>query len=332
LVIGDFQSPIKNQKSKMASTAKFRHEDIRAVPKGWKVRTITHESGHRVRVAYPPGPRKKGAGEVISILHPLTGSNPCANPCKANPGIIAALKEKFGELKEKVKAAVSKKTESNPKRNRKSQITNRKSKKNLDEIKQAAQLAGKFKGSPAENVREIDLSNKQRDDYAHLGWMEQQVYHPPFDHAELDLPAISEDYRHIYDKSGDSIEAWRAVAKKHGVVLLVFDLTGDEVELASSADGQQLYFLGGNQRSFEKLLGQFKSDTARDKVDLGEMVSVTYTAQKKQAGDTTPNGYYHVFAEERGMAPRAYYDMLNKRIFLTGGNYHLKEPDRGIIN
>ncbi len=55
------------RRSRMA----YRHEDIAAVPRGWRVRTVTPPgSGARVRIAYPPGPRRKGAGRVISILHP----------------------------------------------------------------------------------------------------------------------------------------------------------------------------------------------------------------------------------------------------------------------
>lgn len=60
---------------------RFRHEDIASVPAGWKVRTVTTSGGHRVRVAFPPGRRVKGAGRLVSILHPLSGSNPCGNPC-----------------------------------------------------------------------------------------------------------------------------------------------------------------------------------------------------------------------------------------------------------
>jgi hypothetical protein len=66
----------------------FRHEDIAAVPSGWKVRTVTTPSGHRVRVAFPPGRRKTGSGRLVSILHPNRGPNPCLNPCtlrSANP-------------------------------------------------------------------------------------------------------------------------------------------------------------------------------------------------------------------------------------------------------
>jgi hypothetical protein len=71
---------------------RFRHEDISAVPRGWKVRTVKHD-GHRVRVAFPPGRRKTGSGRLVSILHPK-GENPCvlrsSNPAElmimgANP-------------------------------------------------------------------------------------------------------------------------------------------------------------------------------------------------------------------------------------------------------
>ena len=45
------------------------HEEIAAVPRGWRVRTVTRD-GHRVRLAFPPGPRRTGSGRLVSILHP----------------------------------------------------------------------------------------------------------------------------------------------------------------------------------------------------------------------------------------------------------------------
>jgi hypothetical protein len=56
----------------MATRAKFRHEDVAEVPRGWKVRTIAPSGAkaHEIRVAFPPGRRKKGSGKLISILHP----------------------------------------------------------------------------------------------------------------------------------------------------------------------------------------------------------------------------------------------------------------------
>src|SRR6516225_7649634 len=95
------------------STERFRHEDIASVPAGWKVRTVTTSGGHRVRVAFPPGRRVKGAGRVVGILHPLTGNNPCGNPCSlrsSNPAELMAMnvanppKRRGGESKQGVLA------------------------------------------------------------------------------------------------------------------------------------------------------------------------------------------------------------------------------------
>jgi hypothetical protein len=44
---------------------------------------------HVVRVAFPPGPRRKGAGQVIQILHPKDEKNPScilSNKARTNPG------------------------------------------------------------------------------------------------------------------------------------------------------------------------------------------------------------------------------------------------------
>lgn len=341
----------------MSKRQQFRHQDIAEVPRGYKVRTV-HAGKHEVRIAFPKGARKKGSGQIVSILHPKTEKNPdeCGSLLTLAAADVATLaipvdslgngfgsgfesaleesgqvsnpaswKDLWEQFKEKVKASFHHGAESNPKRGRKS-------KKNLDEIKQAAELAAAFKGSPAENVREIDLPNKQRDDFAHLGWLEQLVFHPQFEVEELDLPQISEDYDRAYQKSENSEAAWNAVADDHSVTLLVYDLDGEEIELASSADGKQLYILGSRQAAFDGVLEDFQVDTAKDKIDLGELVSVTYTATKKQAGDTEPRGYYHIFGEENGTAPRVYFDTLNKRLFITGGSYHLKSPELGIMN
>jgi hypothetical protein len=74
-------------------SSRFRHEDVAAVPTGWKVRTVKAGS-HRVRVAFPPGRKQKGSGRLVSVLHPLVGSNPCANPCSlraSNPAELMVM-------------------------------------------------------------------------------------------------------------------------------------------------------------------------------------------------------------------------------------------------
>ena len=62
------------------SQARYHTQDVQPVPAGWRVRSV--ESGaHVIRVAFPPGPRRQGAGRVVQILHPLRSDNPCSiNP------------------------------------------------------------------------------------------------------------------------------------------------------------------------------------------------------------------------------------------------------------
>lgn len=76
------------------SRARFRHEDVSAVPAGWRVITVSH-GDHRIRVAYPKRKKNKigGAdGRLISILHPIK-ENP-AEGChirSTNPAELVVL-------------------------------------------------------------------------------------------------------------------------------------------------------------------------------------------------------------------------------------------------
>ena len=74
----------------MASRAHYRIEHVATVPYGWKVRTV--ESGtHRVRIAFPPGRRQRGAGHVVEILHPKH-ENPCPGGARlANPAELVLM-------------------------------------------------------------------------------------------------------------------------------------------------------------------------------------------------------------------------------------------------
>jgi hypothetical protein len=51
-------------------------QHIAPVPSGWKVKTVSHKSGHQARIAFPPGAQKKGSGRLVEILHPKTEKNP----------------------------------------------------------------------------------------------------------------------------------------------------------------------------------------------------------------------------------------------------------------
>lgn len=47
----------------------YRHQHLAAAPRGWRVRS-KRTDGHVLRVAFPPGPRRRGAGRLLEILHP----------------------------------------------------------------------------------------------------------------------------------------------------------------------------------------------------------------------------------------------------------------------
>lgn len=213
---------------------------------------------------------------------------------------------------------------------------NPKAKRNLDEIDQAIVLAGKFKGSPATQVIESSVSlEKHRDDFAHLGWLHHLVFHPAYDHAKLVPKDVAQFFHDTYENDRNVktlTQAWEKTAKQFNTVFLVFDFTGDEVELVATAKGEQLEFLGGNQAPFAGQLGVFRIRGHHDRDDLGDLVSLTYFAKKDQFGDQKQKPYYHIMGEDGGSFPRAYFDQLNKRIVITGGSYHLNEAAMGIIN
>jgi len=64
----------------MRSEGEYRVEHVEQTPSGYRVATIP-SGEHWVRLAFPPGSRRRGSGRVIEILHPR-GENPT---CKLNP-------------------------------------------------------------------------------------------------------------------------------------------------------------------------------------------------------------------------------------------------------
>lgn len=281
----------------MATQSQFRREDIAAVPRGYKVRTVTHSSGHRVRLAFPPGRRHKGAGRLISILHPSAGvSNPCATACPlssslralGNPKnpwdaaavkrILDAAKRRGVALAESAKTAVagnpSASVESGP------------------EIEAAAELYRTFHGKEPKEIIELQETEAERGTYAAIGPLEELVLRTP------------------------------------GGPKARLDFSRDGVKLASNPAGTQLYLIGGNQ-DLSDSLAEFGSDSAKDFIDLGEAFSVTYQARKAHNNFNLAS-WRHKFGEEGGDRPLAFYDKLRKRIFLVGGSYKVEQP--GIIN
>lgn len=66
----------------MTTAAEYRIEHVAQTPSGYHVRTMAPgpRSDHLIRVAFPPGRRRRGSGQLVEILHP-----PGENPCRFNP-------------------------------------------------------------------------------------------------------------------------------------------------------------------------------------------------------------------------------------------------------
>lgn len=168
--------------------------------------------------------------------------------------------------------------------------------KNPDELTAAEDLYEKFHGRKPREILELQEDAERRGDYAALGDLVELVMISP---------------------AGDEV---MIKFKKH-----------DDVKLASSSDGAQLMFLGGNQ-DLSDSLKMFGGDTSKDLIDLGDAKRIVYVASKWQT-DFTPQEWKHDFGEESGIMPRGFYDQVNPkkpRIFFAGGNYKVERP--GIVD
>lgn len=89
---------------------KYRVEHVDERPRGWRVRTKL-SGRHVLRVGFPPGPRRRGSGRLLEVLHPREENNPSCPVtarAKANPESLVI----FGlgnpdreQLRERLKAA-----------------------------------------------------------------------------------------------------------------------------------------------------------------------------------------------------------------------------------
>lgn len=93
-----------------------------------------------------------------------------------------------------------------------------------------------------------------------------------------------------------------------------------------TADGANIYFLGGNQRVE---LEHLAIESDKDYVELGPCTYIKYFT-KKGFHNFEPVEYWHRFGEEDGVRPVLAYDSLNRKLFLLGGNYRVEAA--GIIN
>lgn len=105
-----------------------------------------------------------------------------------------------------------------------------------------------------------------------------------------------------------------------------FVLEPKGVTLASTPDGQQMYFLGGDQVPPLSKLGV---DGSKVHVCLGRLRKLVYLT-RKGFHKFEPVDYVHRMGEEGGVEPDLNYDTQSKLLYLVGGTYRVKPA--GITN
>jgi hypothetical protein len=276
----------------MATARQFEHEDVATVPRGWRVRSVTHSDGTIVRIAYPPGPRKKGSGKLISILHPK------ANPKTKTREQVEAMQAKAVRFLEDVAGDSDKADEieglsveeyaarkhitiSNPKKGKR---------RNPNEIDQAAERFKEFHGELPKEVVDVQEKEIARDTYSGLGYL------------------------------------YEMRCAKNAAEPFTLDFHGLGVVLARSVEGHQLYIVGGDQDCDSILKGE---DQGKDFVNVGIIRRISYVT-RKDFDKFKESIYEHKFGEEGGDLPWLLYNRLQKRLFIVGGDYTIAKP--GIIN
>lgn len=299
----------------------YRHEEIAAVPRGWRVRTLVR-GAHRIRVAYPPGPRRKGTGKPISILHPR-GENPS---CRVNPVELVIMG-------------------TNPTPNP-GYFSERFSGGSYVVVVWANDPAkGPFYVQPYVNYGDTSVSRLGK--YKTLqtarkkakAWLDAQVRRSSnpsaeglFEEFHGAAPTGVTTYQEPHvdgtlTELGDLLEL--KVLRPRGYKWGSIDFTGSGVKLASNAKGTQIYLIGGDQSIPQGTLTYLGADNSKDLVDLGEALYIAYRTKKAIAGHIS-SGYEHDFGEDTGRRPQVSYDRLAKRILFSGGEYTIEAP--GIIN
>jgi hypothetical protein len=309
----------------------YETQHVATVPPGWQVRTVRARS-HEVRIAFPPGARKRGSGRVVEVLHPR-GENPVcnarknpmellvmgANPLRAKNPIdnftqtekmyLGQLGFKWSEIKtaadvRRAKAALKKYCAL------KGQCASGHRRRNPESI-----VMG---GEPSEVAQEIYAGFHA--DEADKTIRRPEPHMPSGDYAQLGtLYALA-----IKPMPGAQDRAVKA-----------FMPTGAEpIRVVVDNSRRKIYFAGGDQSLSAEDLKMFgAADT--NICQIGEARYITYLARKyhtevseKDRGKVVE--WVHRFGEDGGYPPAVFYDRTTKRILLQGGSYEVQ--DRGIVN
>ena len=336
--------------------AQYRHEKIGVPPRGWRVRTVTQKQ-HQVRIAFPPGPRKKGAGRVVEILHPRAENAAC-NRRKMNPilesilgGLAAGASVVASQTYLRRRKTKKVKKAENPPEKPIGPLTGREvtwltrtarglriGKRALKRMSQAELQDVKRSLQKIDELNREYRGNPNGDDKSAAKLYESFHGRSPTEVLTMQEECVAAG---TYAALGKMRGLWLAPAARKGQWGRpdIEFTKEDGVKLASApgTTARQLYLLGGNQRLPLNYLGSRGADISKEFIPLGTVYAISYLTEKRFDGFRSSE-YIHELGEETGERPTAFYNKGAKRIMLVGGAYSIAPTDSrlgaspGIVN
>jgi hypothetical protein len=315
-------------------SARFRHEDVESVPKGWKVRTAK-AGAHRIRLAFPPGKRQKGSGRLVSVLHPVSGPNPCSNPCtlrSANPAELLVMG-------------------ANPPRKSRRwvvQWNDGYTSRPFEKKSEAKALLAHHRKHDKRYGRVVPFTGGHGQNPAELLVMAAnprvEVVHgdnPPVEEITEEFTGSEVKWLDVYNEPHIPRGRYAYLAKLYR--LMIKPRAGGQVQkitfpegdgaplIVSDATGKQIYFVGGNQDITACLASFIDSPflpigAGTETPAIGQARELHYLGIKHHIGDEDTEEWRHKHGEEDGALPTVLFDTRNKRLLYEGGNYRIEGP------
>ena len=302
-------------------SARYRHEDVSSVPGGWKVRTVAHGS-HRVRIAFPPGRKQTGSGRVVSILHPLSGNNPCTNAmCSArstNPAELLVMG-------------------ANPPRRRNAEAkATREAEKIRGSLLKLADKAER-KGLAGMAAHYRDLARKHPAELLVMG------ANPRVEVVHGENPPVEEIVERFSGQEAEFVDVYNEPHMQRGrygqlgplLALYIKPVKGGQVQrinfgekdqplIVTDSTARQIYFVGGNQDISECLDAFGARDRGDGRYELGQARRIDYQCRKEHVAHPEEDLWKHNHGEEDSSLPTVLFDARSKRLLYEGGNYRIE--------
>lgn len=324
----------------------FSIQHVAKTPPGWRVRTVI-AGKHRVRVAFPPGSRKKGDGIPVEILHPRN-ENPV---CLRNPGELLLMgANPMGSARNAGKGELQRQARDRASRIRAARLHNAGAA--YDSLDVQERLAfGRLGLGKAQLRSQADI-RRARKKVREVNRFANAFPNPL---ADVDSPAAehaAELYESFHETpsekyvvreephipAGDYALLGKLIALRVkpelGGQVQEISFPGKNISVISTANGERIYFAGAGQELDAAEVNIFSSSDA-DRAELGECRSIVYAAAKwHEAVPPSVRGtrveWEHQFGEDGGYPPKVFYLRGSERLALEGGSYHVEGA--GIVN